>query len=128
SSWLRWGNYDTVHGSAQWNASEVPTTGIKWVNGNSVPQNHNLPVSFYYNSMPSWWNSSFGTPPWPPIGPDVTGGQGPAGMAHEIPAYLCFANGTFTSGVLNFDANNCYGGGSTQQPPAPPTGLSAQVQ
>jgi len=122
TSMMRWGNYDTVHASVQWNSSEVPTTGIKWVNGNPVPANHNLPSSFYLGGKPSWW----GTMPWPPMGPDVSGGQGPGGFAYQTPAYLCYLNGSFTSGVMNFDANNCYGSSTTQ--PAPPTGLSAVVQ
>lgn len=31
-----------------------------------------------------------GAIPWPPIGPDVTGGSGPAGHAWDIPAKACF--------------------------------------
>ena len=124
TSMMRWGNYDTVHNSVQWNPAEVPTTGIKWVNGNPVPANHNLPNSFYLNGEPSWWGSM----PWPPIGPDVTGGQGPGGFAYQTPAYACYLNGTFTNGMLNFDASNCYGSSNGQQPPAPPTGLNATVQ
>jgi hypothetical protein len=124
TSMMRWGNYDTVHSSVQWNPAEVPTTGIKWVNGNPVPANHNLPNSFYMSGKPSWW----GTMPWPPIGPDVTGGQGPGGFAYQTPAYVCYLNGSFTNGMLNFDASNCYGSSTSQQPPAPPTGLNATVQ
>ena len=126
TSMLRWGNYDTVHASVQWNAAEVPTTGMTWVKGNAVPASHSLPISFYYNAKPSWWASAFTTPPFPPIGPDVTGGPGPGGFAYQNLAYLCFANGTFSNGMLNFDANNCYSGSTTV--PAPPTGLSAVVQ
>ncbi len=123
TSMMRWGNYDTVHASVQWNPSEVPTSGIKFVNANPVPGNHNLPDSMYMNGQPGWWGSM----PWPPIGPDVTGGQGPGGFAYQTPAYACYATGSFTGAVLNFDANNCYGS-STVQPPAPPSGLNATVQ
>src|SRR5438093_1568328 len=51
SSLLRWGNYDTVHGATQWNASEVPTTGIPRINGNAVPATQNLPNSFFLSSQ-----------------------------------------------------------------------------
>ena len=120
---MRWGNYDTVHASVQWNSAEVPTSGMKYVNGNAVPSGHSLPNSLYMNGKPGWWGSM----PWPAIGPDVSGGQGPGGFAYQTPAYLCFQNGSFSGGMLNFDADNCYGS-STDQPPAPPTGLNAQVQ
>jgi hypothetical protein len=86
-----------------------------------VPANHNLPDSMYLSGKPSWW----GTMPFPAIGPDVTGGQGPGGFAYQTPAYLCYSNGTFTSGVMNFDANTCYSASTTV--PTPPTGLSATV-
>ena len=95
---------------------------MKWVNANAVPANHSLPNSFYMNGQPSWWGSM----PWPPIGPDVTGGQGPGGFAYQNPAYVCYQTGTFTGPTMNFDANNCYNSSNTA--PAPPTGLNAQVQ
>jgi hypothetical protein len=128
TSMMRWGNYDTVHASVQWNSKEVPTAGITFVNANPVPASHTLPMSFYYNAKPSWWSSSFTTPPFPPVGPDVSGGQGPGGFAYQNLAYLCFANGSFSNGILNFDGSNCYSSSSTNNPPAPPTGLSAVVQ
>ena len=119
STLLRWGNYDVVNGSAQWNTAEVPT-GIS-AYSNAVPGSHNLPNSFYLSGQPSWWGSA----PWPAIGPDVTGGTGPGGHAYNIPAQLCYAGGTFTGGIMNFDANNCYGSGSNGL--NPPTGLKAVV-
>jgi hypothetical protein len=121
STLMRWGNYDTVNAAAQWNASEVPTTAVKYINGNPVPANHNLPNSFYLSSSPSWW----GAMAWPPIGPDVTGGSDPTGHVYANPAQTCYNAGTFTNGVLNFDATNCYTGSSA---PTPPTNLSAVVQ
>jgi hypothetical protein len=119
---MRWGNYDTVNAATQWNPSEIPTSGFPYINGNPVPQNENLPMSFYLGSVPTWWGNSI---PWPPIGPDVVGGTGPGGHAYPNPAQSCYSNGTFTNGILNFDANKCYGG--TNAPQAP-TGLSAVVQ
>jgi len=53
STLLRWGNYDVAHASAQWNASEIPTTGVPFINGNPVPATHTLPSSFYLTTKPS---------------------------------------------------------------------------
>jgi len=109
SSSLRWGNYDVVTGAVRWcgnssdpgwtttcgSTSEIPTTGITFVNGNPVPSSLTLPVSFYLSSQPSFWVTSWGTPSWPAIGPDVTGGTAPDGVggySYSIPAQLCYAN------------------------------------
>jgi len=124
---MRWGNYDTVNGAVRWNASEVPTTDVPYISGNAVPGDHNLPNSFYLSSKPDWWGASV---PWPPIGPDVSGGSGPAGHAYAIPSQACFNSGTFASSILNFDASACYTLSSNGNPPplAPPTGLTVTVQ
>jgi hypothetical protein len=87
--------------------------------------NHTLPASFFLNAKPSWW----GTVPWPPIGPDVTGGNiaGVNGHANAIPAMNCFntvtLNGTINTGTFN--AATCYVSGPR---PNPPIGLAAVVQ
>lgn len=108
SSMLRWGNYDVVNGAVRWNSTEVPTSDPNFPN--SVPGNHLLPTSMYLSSQPAWWTmqSGFGTtPPFPAIGPDVTGGTGPGGFAYEIPAELCFDH--MTGGPpLTFNAAACY--------------------
>lgn len=51
-----------------------------------------MPPSFYYSAPPSYWGTTQGTPPWPAIGGDVTGGNisGTAGHANQIPAQLVF--------------------------------------
>ena len=118
TSSMRWGNYDTVTAAARWNASEVPS-GLS-AYANAVPADHTLPNSFYLTSKPSWFSTPFGTVTWPPIGPDVVGGQLLNGFVFKIPAQLCYENTSQTSGVLNFNANNCYPNGST---PSPPTNL-----
>lgn len=105
---LRWGNYDVVNGAVQWNTAEVPS-GIAGY-PNPIPPNHNLPVSLFLSARPSWWVTPYGTPPWPPIGPDVSGGTGPGGHSYDIPAALCFENTSSSGGILNFNASNCYSG------------------
>jgi hypothetical protein len=139
SSLLRWGNYDAATGTVRWNSSEIPTKGITYVNGNAVPATQTLPNSFFLSKTPSWWPTPWGTQAWPPIGPDVTGGDYPdsgiGGRAYQIPARLCYYNspidtanypGGADRGVLLFNAYACYdlsGGGST---PPNPTNLKVQ--
>ena len=77
---------------------------------------HTLPASFYLTSKPAW----FGNAPFPPIGPDVTGGLADGyGHTNKIPAILCYegpmgGKDTLNGGMdsanspLTFDANTCY--------------------
>ena len=98
SSLLRWGNYDYATNQTGWKPAEIPA-------GSSVPPDHTLPSSLFLFSSPSWW----GTMPWPAIGPDVSGGQDPAGYAYKIPAQVCYENSLKGSnGILSFNASNCY--------------------
>jgi hypothetical protein len=152
---MNWGNYDTVSGvrfcgsssDTGWattcaKTSEVPSGIANFANpiptmGDSVAGQPPMPASFYLSSRPGWWPA---TKPWPPIGPDVRGGNVPgyAGHAYSIPAADCYANvmhgppdGTGT--VLSFNANSCYGksgkpaNGQTTSvnPPTTPTELRA---
>jgi hypothetical protein len=132
---LRWGNYDTANGAARFVAGEVPS-GISPY-GNPVPAGQTLPASFFLSSRPGWWPSS---KPWPPIGPDVTGGNiaNLGGHAYTLPAQDCFSDimGGASAGTLSaltFNPASCYGatsgggggGGGTPAPPAPPTNLTA---
>lgn len=110
TSLMRWGNYDVVNAAVQWNFAEVPT-GLP-IYANAVPATHNLPASFYLASAPLWWPSG---KPFPPIGPDVTGGNVPnvGGFAYTIPAQDCFTNimgGSLTvaGAALPFNASTCY--------------------
>jgi hypothetical protein len=125
---MRWGNYDTVNAAVRWVASE---------NGSGAPvypalanPAQTLPASFYYSSTPSWWPASKA---WPPIGPDVTGGNiaGLNGHANTIPAQDCYLNVMHgppdgTGSVLSFNASKCYGTAITKTV-APPTNLAATV-
>jgi len=127
---MRWGNYDTVTGTARFSASEVPSTITNY--SNPVPASTALPPSFYLSGKPSWWVFPSGTPaPFPAIGPDVAGGNGPAGHSYYIPAENCWYNVMHgvvgVSGLLNFNANSCYyPNGSTAQP-APPSNLQVVI-
>jgi hypothetical protein len=142
---MRWGNYDTATATVHWcgnssnaawattcsSTSEIPSTIANYAN--SVPASTVLPASFYLSAEPTWWPSS---KPWPPIGPDVSGGNmsGLGGHAYTIPAADCYANvmkgsANGTGPLLSFNASTCYGTSSvTTTPPtlpSPPTSLSA---
>ncbi len=123
-SMMRWGNYDTVNNTVRWLATEVPS-GLS-LYANPVPASQILPASFYQAAKPSW----FGSVAWPAIGPDVTGGAiaGLGGHANKVPAQLCYESSPKVSGILTFNANNCYatsGGGSG--PPNPPTNVQTAL-
>jgi len=119
TSAMRWGNYDTVTGAVRWcgnssnpgwstlcgGASEVPTGLSSYAN--AVPDSTTLPSSLYLTAQPSFWSlaGSLVSPPWPAVGPDVSGGNvpGEGGFANHIPASRCFASQTsidsnYTSG------------------------------
>jgi chitodextrinase len=93
---FRWGNYDVVNNSVQWNASEVPSGDAYYPN--PVPATQSLPASFVYSSKPSWIPA--GTS-WPLIGPDVSAG----GIS------MCTSGTYLNSLVLN--SAQCAGGTST---------------
>jgi hypothetical protein len=109
---MRWGNYDTFNGAVRFVAAEVPSglTGAQAPWANPVPSTQTLPASMYLSAKPAFWPAA---KPWPPIGPDVTGGNIPnvAGHAYTIPAQDCFtqiggtANGV--GNVLPFDRVAC---------------------
>lgn len=107
STMMRWGNYDTVNAAVRWDSTESSPGAVSFVSANSTPGSHTLPSSFYLSSKPTF----FGSNTWPPIGPDITGGSGPAGLAYKIPAQVCFeslsTDSTFTP-AMAFDGNACY--------------------
>jgi len=89
------GNYNHIDGS------------IGWAPGVS----HKLPPSFYLAAKPGWWGSL----PFPAIGPEITGGSGPAGHSFGNPAQICYqiVMGGSDGGQgspLVFNATRCYGG------------------
>ena len=131
TSMMRWGNYDVVNAAVRWVASEDGHTAATYPALSSASQT--LPASFYLSSKPSWWPSG---KPWPPIGPDVAGGNisNLGGHAYTIPAQDCYLNvmagpANGTGSVLNFNASACYGssggssGGGSIDPINSPTGL-----
>lgn len=113
STLLRWGNYDYFNRSAQWSSSEIPS-------GVAMPADQAIPSSYYYPAKPGWWPSNI---PWPPIGPDVNGGNGDsAGHVYKIPAQVCWESRNLLGGG-SFSASACYG--ATQQKLPAPTNLRA---
>jgi len=135
SSLLRWGNYDTVTGAVRWcgnssntgwssvcgGTSEIPTSDPYYPNtvptvGDTGSGQQPLPPSLYQASQPSWWPAG---KPWPPIGPDVTGGNIPglSGHAYTIPAVDCYKG--ISGNIANFNASACYSSGQVPPPPAP---------
>jgi hypothetical protein len=134
TSLLRWGNFDVVNNATRWVSSEVPS-GLSDGYSNKVPGSQTLPSSFFLSGKPSWWGSR----PWPPIGPDVNGGDiaGLSGHAYTTPAAACYLNtmkGPIdgSGGALTFNASNCYSGGSSggggNDTPNAPTGLAATAK
>jgi hypothetical protein len=103
---MRWGNYDTYHDDVRWESSEVPSALSTYPN--AVPFGTALPTSMYLTSRPAW----FGAAAWPPIGPDVTGGNvsGLGGHVNKIPARLHFEACTQDGARLltNFNGNSYY--------------------
>jgi hypothetical protein len=101
STLLRWGNYDYFNKEARFLAAEIPT-------GVAVPSHKSIPNSYYYSSKPAWWPVGVA---WPPIGPDVKGGNGDAsGRVNKIPAQVCWEARRLGSGG-SFNAAACYGQG-----------------
>jgi len=132
---MRWGNWDSVNNAVRFVNAEVPSGIANF--SNAVPASQTLPASLYLPSRPSWWTTSWGTPKWPPIGPDVSGGNvsnsPTGGHADKIPARLCYENSAVDSAysgtnpqVKTFNAATCYTA-TSGSPPAPPTGLGAAV-
>jgi hypothetical protein len=112
SSLLRWGNYDFATRTVRFSAAEIPS-------GVPVPASQSLPPSLFLGAKPAF----FGANRWPPIGPDVTGGQDPSGHVYKIPAQICHSSlGRDGSGTLIFNARSCYASAVAPSPspvPAP---------
>jgi hypothetical protein len=113
STFMRWGNFITSDG-VRFQASEVPS-GIALF-PNPVPASQTLPPSFYYASRPVWWPAA---KVWPPIGPDVTGGNvsGVGGHANTTPAQDCFS--AAGGNLVNFTPTTCYAQTAGAVPAAP---------
>lgn len=119
SSLFRYGNWDIIHNAVQWNSGEVPTSlsGNASTYQNAVPANHDLPCTLYLGvgSKPcvpklsggtglSWWKvctnwTSFPTgcnatqtTPFPPNGPELTGGPDGGGFSYPLPANIAYNN------------------------------------
>lgn len=136
---MRWGNWDSVTNATRWcgnssntgwsatcsSKTEVPSGITNF--SNPIPAAETLPASFYLSAKPSWWPSAKA---WPPIGPDVIGGNitNMAGHAHTNPAADCYLNvmggpANGSGNPLTFNPDACYGNPSV---PAAPTGLNVK--
>ena len=117
---MLWGNYDVKTAAVRWcgnssdtgwvgtcgSASEIPTGLSDYAAslptlGDTGAGQSGMPASFYYNSQPPWWPTTYGTPPWPPIGPDVSGGSGPGSHTNAISAQLAFTNASYDSNYVS---------------------------
>ncbi len=111
---------------------DIASNSTIWASGVT----HTLPASLFHSSQPAFWTvpaSWSDQPPWPAIGPDVTGGNVDnstlAGHVYQIPAEACYNNtARDATGIKLFNPANCYGIDPPPPPPAPPTGLNAVVQ
>lgn len=77
STLMRWGNWDVVTNATKWDSTEaspgaVTYIGTNFSSGYFGSLAHTLPNSLFYSSTPSWWPSG---KVWPPVGPDVSGGN-----------------------------------------------------
>lgn len=136
STIMIWGNWDVVTNAVRWcgnssdtgwgttcsSTSEVPTglSGTQAPFLNTVPSTETLPASFFLSSKPVWWPSGKA---WPPIGPDVTGGNisGTGGHAYTIPSQDCYLTtmsgaSDGTGGPYAFNAATCYPAASGNTP------------
>lgn len=148
---FRWGNWDNVTSTGDTGTNDQ--TGIRWCGSatalgggpntgwttrcssttevpstltnfsNPIPSAETLPNSLYLSAKPAFFQSIT----WPPIGPDVSGGNAPntssaptGGHANKIPARVCFeslSNDLFygttyspnSQRVKTFNAATCYG-------------------
>ena len=122
-----WGNYDTVHAAVQTNSGETASGASTYPGLSSPSTAWSSYPSLYLSGTPSWWTFPSGsTAPFPPVGPDVTGGNisGVGGHVYLNPAANCYKNvmGGLTdgsSGPLNFNASTCYPSGTPAL--SPPT-------
>jgi hypothetical protein len=115
STLMRWGNWDVVTNGAKWDSNEASPAAVPYVSANftsayfgSLP--HTLPASLYYNSKPPWWPAGKA---WPPVGPDVSGGN------------LGTCTGTY-AGVQATSATQCTGGTLSSQWAAHVSSIPAQ--
>jgi hypothetical protein len=122
-----WGNWDNVSNAVRWcgnssdtgwstacaSASEVPSGLSSYAN--PVPSKETLPASFYLNGKPSWWPAGKA---WPPIGPEVTGGNVGQCVGGTMASSQCTATAQCAGGgtcsvagggrVVSIPAMDCY--------------------
>ena len=142
SSLFRYGNYDVVHRTVQWNSAEVPASDPNFPN--AVPASNSFPSSFYNGVTGAFPNCGSGLsfwknpttescPPYPPIGPDVTNGDigmctgGTYEWSRALTSAQC-AGGSFAASVNGGYGNSnpamrCY----LNQMAGPPDGTGSML-
>lgn len=131
ASLMRWGNCDVMTAGCRFVSSEVPTSLSTWANSmafqNNAPSNNNLPCSLFISTQSSspcdllmsggtglnWWKvcttwttfptscSATQTQPFPPTGPEESGGPYVNGHAYDIPAAVAYRNLPIDSALQN---------------------------
>jgi hypothetical protein len=120
---MRWANWDTSTNAVRFcgnssdtgwsttcgSTTEIPSglanyAAIIPTLGDTGAGQTAMPASFYFASKPGFWQSE----PWPPIGPDVSGGNitGTSGHANTNPAEDCYTS--ISGNSANFNAATCY--------------------
>jgi hypothetical protein len=133
---MRWGNYDSVNAANRFVNAEVPSGITNFPN--PIPGSQNLPPSFYLPTTLhancgtglAWWKNALNAcVPFPPIGPDVSGGSvaTSGGHAYKIPARVCFetmandsAYPTSSPRIKVFTPTSCYQNDPVSSPMAAP--------
>jgi hypothetical protein len=89
TSALVWGNYCTSGDAVRFVEAEVPSSDPSYPN--AVPADQTLVESLVYSEAPAFFTvSGIGAVTWPPIGPDVTGGELMGGLVYKLPAQRVF--------------------------------------
>ena len=105
---LRWGNWDVVNKATLFcTAAATPIAACPEDDrGDKAPvypglsnPSTTLPASFYMSAQPAWWPSTIS---WPPIGPDVSGGN-----VGQCPGAI---NVTAQAGLPATSSSQCPGG------------------
>jgi hypothetical protein len=120
---FRWGNWDFFNNDVRFVSSEVPSGIANFAN--AEPASQTLPNSLFYTAQPDFWGTTYGTSPWPVMGPDVSSGtNGLDGRMHLIPARRVFESLPVDpeysiQGIQEFNATNYFASSAASQDTRP---------